>query len=794
MTDAPHATAVAPGWTPGRPFLVAMLLLAAWIALLALPMLGGQWIANDWSDQVGAGWAFRSWSAAQLRETGHVPQWNPMIFGGLPFVGAMHGDIFYPMSFLRLALSAQAVLNITFVLHYLLAGAATYALLRRLGLAWSAAVTGGMAYMLSGVMGSYPSPGHDGKLVVSALLPVMLIGLHLAVREGRRIGYPVVALVAALGLLAPHAQMHYYLLVAAGLFTLGLAFTGPARATAARLAPVALAAIAVAVGLAASAIQIWPFLRYLPFSPRATGIGGFDRATSYAIPWDHVPELVFAGFNGHADSYWGSNPLKLHSEYLGFGVVALAVLGLAGARRRLGDLAWWLLGIGVLFLLIALGGSTPFYRLWYEVMPFVKQTRAPGMALYVVALVVACFAALGVDRIERGEGKGGLLVAMGLAGGGLLLAISGGVIGLAEGFGAAIQGTLGRPAMDIIRDHRGAIIAGAAASSLAALLIAGAGMLRLRGAVPPVAFALALPLLVGGDLWLEARQFWKFRPIASPLYAGDAITARVTAGSVPARVFDLDQVYPQSVLMGYGIPQLLGYHGNELHRFDELMGGKNEWRNAVNPVLWDLYAVEYLVLQSGARQLDSIPGYTRVLSAVPTASGKSADLWQRAQPSRWARVVPMALKAPDSVAVQVVAGTRAFQDQVVVVDSSANAPAEAKGALPPASASRARVTSWAPGRMVITLDPAPPAPAWLLVAENWYPDWRATVDGRPARVQRGDMALLAVELPAGAREAVLRFDSDDYATGRAVTLAALGVILAGFGAAAAADRKARARA
>ncbi len=38
-------------------------------------------------------------------------------------------------------------------------------------------------------------------------------------------------------------------------------------------------------------------------------------------------------------------------------------------------------------------------------MPFVKQTRAPGMAFYVVAFVTAVYAALGAARLERDEGR-----------------------------------------------------------------------------------------------------------------------------------------------------------------------------------------------------------------------------------------------------------------------------------------------------------------------------------------------------------------------------------------------------
>ena len=91
-----------------------------------------------------------------------------MIFGGLPFIGAGHGDIFYPTSFLRLMLPVATVVNLGFVIHYIAAGMLTYAWLRKLRVSWAGAVVGGLAYQLSGILGSLPSPGHDGKLFASA--------------------------------------------------------------------------------------------------------------------------------------------------------------------------------------------------------------------------------------------------------------------------------------------------------------------------------------------------------------------------------------------------------------------------------------------------------------------------------------------------------------------------------------------------------------------------------------------------------------------------------------------------
>ncbi len=48
-------------YEPKRPNLVALGLLTLWVAILALPMFAGKWLASPWSDQYSAGYAFRAW-------------------------------------------------------------------------------------------------------------------------------------------------------------------------------------------------------------------------------------------------------------------------------------------------------------------------------------------------------------------------------------------------------------------------------------------------------------------------------------------------------------------------------------------------------------------------------------------------------------------------------------------------------------------------------------------------------------------------------------------------------------
>src|SRR5437899_5038272 len=63
------------------------------------PVFTGKVIVG--SDYYIAGWAFRHFGAEYWRQHHAIPLWNPYIFGGLPYVGGMHGDIFYPTAWLR---------------------------------------------------------------------------------------------------------------------------------------------------------------------------------------------------------------------------------------------------------------------------------------------------------------------------------------------------------------------------------------------------------------------------------------------------------------------------------------------------------------------------------------------------------------------------------------------------------------------------------------------------------------------------------------------------------------------
>lgn len=104
--------------------------------------------------------------------------------------------------------------------------------------------------------------------------------------------------------------------------------------------------------------------------------------------------------------------------------------------------------------------------------------------------------------------------------------------------------------------------------------------------------------------------------------------------------------------------------------------------------------------------------------------------------------------------------------------------AEDVGAAPAATdpAASATIESWLPRDLVVRSRSA--QPGVLLVVQRWHPDWKATVDGKPATLLRANHLFSGVQVPAGEHVVELHYQPSRPAL--YVTLAALAFGLAGL--------------
>jgi hypothetical protein len=817
VTTQPATTAAAPRHATAW----ASLVYAISTLLLAYPALGGAFLLNTRSDQYKAGYAFRDFAAQSLRSGHGFPQWNPFIEGGLPYVAAMHGDIFYPTFLLRMIVPTDVAMTWEFPIHLFLCGLFTYFFLRAWNFGFWGALVGGLSYMLGGSIAGYAGPGHDGKLFVSTMLPLALLLITRGIRDGRLWAWGALALTIGLAELSPHPQLFQYLLLASGAFALYVAFADhPDFGRLERSVSIkrlALAAVAVGVGMLMGGVQFWPAIfEYKPWSPRSAG-HDYATATSYSFPIEELLNSYWPQFSGILDNYWGRNVIHFHSDY--FGVVVLMLAGAAAWQTRQRTFRRFWVITGIIALLWALGGYTPFFKLILAIPLFgAKYFRAPSTMIFVVAFAVSVLAAIGMERLlaHRVSTKypvGWVIAAAVFA---VLMSV-GGYTALSSAIIGSMSGSVPDQYLELFTrnagNNTGAAILGVWRSLL--FVVAGAALMwaLIKEQLEARTALIGLVALLIIDLWSIERMYWTFSPPAKQLFASDpaidAIKADIAKAGEPGRVWTEERLGGAIVrdanfvgdgLMSHGLRLVGVYHGNELDMYDRLLGGDaRESRNVLSPEFWRHENVRYLytgandsaVAQAAAQF--KWPATPKLLAGpVRDAAGSMVFAYRLPGDMKPAWVAAAMVKASEDQALGTILDPRFDPTRVAIVDSSATSiqPPPLSGLPEPATA-RATVTAFTDRSYDIQIAPPATSGSALVVSENYFPGWTATVDGKAVPVARMNFNLIGVPLPAGARSVQLRFVDAAYEKGKTLTLVALAAAIVALILGGLADRRRR---
>jgi hypothetical protein len=788
---------------PERPTLWASLAFALATLTLAWPGLTGQILFNPRSDQYTNGYGFRYFAEVWLRDGKGFPQWEPFLQGGVPFVAGMHGDVFYPTFLLRMLVGTAEGITWEFPIHIFLAGLFTYLFLRAWRLPFVASVIGGLAYMMSGSLAGLALPGHDGKLFVAALLPLCLHLLTRGVRDGRHWAWGAFALVIGLALLSPHPQLFQYLLLVAGSYALFLAFTTHEDIgklpTAVAIRRLGYAAGSVALGVLIGAIQFVPLLAYKAYSPRAAG-HDWATATSYSFPIEETLNAYLPQFSGILTKYWGQNGIHFHSDY--FGVVALVLMGAAFGASRLKSFKWFWTTCGLVTLVWAYGGHTPFYHL-IILVPGTKYFRAPSTIIYITAFSVAVLAAIGAERVLRGQvarryatvwaiAAGLFAVFVSIGGYRILVGIAGALIGL--DYPAEVRDQVSSVIAARAEPNLGDAVLGAWRSFLFAGLAAGAIWAAIARRLSPKVASIALAALVVVDLWSIERLYWQYMPPASQTFASDPAIAAIKADIAkmgPGRTIvlgagsgldALDPFFRKKGLMSHLVRTVEGEQGNELGAYNAMVS-LDSGRVVLQPTFWRHENAQYLYTGLNPQQMSqastqmSIPAFSTLAGPVRNANGSTVYAYRIGLSEPFAWVSSGAVKATPEQALPTVLDQRYDPTAFAIVDTGTTFRATSAGNLAPSS-NRATVKAYEAGKIAIDLATPATAGSLLVLSENYYPGWTATSGSAPLHVGRVNYNLVGVELPTGAQHVEASFYDPNYGRGKAITLIALSVAAA----------------
>ena len=156
------------------------------------------------------------------------------------------------------------------------------------------------------------------------------------------------------------------------------------------------------------------------------------------------------------------------------------------------------------------------------------------------------------------------------------------------------------------------------------------------------------------------------------------------------------------------------------------------------------------------------------IMAVTVVNSAQPRIFQELQPPPFERVLSSAIKV-----YRLPPGQRAFlADSARILPDSGAADAEAlqwlrAGAVVIHDGGAPQLADTPRGGQVDIVDHGPagatlqvtaPAPAYLILADAWYPGWTATVNGEPAPIYRANLIFRALQVPAGDSTVEFRFD------------------------------------
>lgn len=698
---------------------------------------------------------------------GEWPLWTAMLGLGAPLLANYQLAALYPPNWVLLFLPLDYGHNLLMVAHWVWTGLGMVALTRRLGYAPLGQAVSGLAFGLSQYVISRAWFYSINATV--AWLPWMLWALE-GVWHQR--GTPrahlhaglVLAGLAAMQLLAGHAQTTWYTGLALGAWWLWRVTQAHAWRTSAPSLLVLAGAAALAVGLAAA--QVLPTAELLRQSPRAES-ANYDFVMQYSYsPWsvltwlapDMLGNPARGEFYGYA-AYWeDATYVGLIPTALAFGAVLGALWPRAEQRRvRLAVLA-----VLAVTLVLALGKNTPIFPWLYFNAPTFDMFQAPTRMMLWWVLALALLGGWAADRWPEPRGRVVYWSRLGLAGS-VGIAALGGLAAL------AVPDT--QPNAEALRTVAVAcVVMGLNAAALAALTLTRPATLT------PSWQAAVLAVLALDLLWANAGLIppGPADTYTRPPQVLPALTSALQASPGGARLYSFPPDTQTLTYTPFSFKRFLPAE-QVLHVREDLAPNASALyavptANNFDPLVSARYA-EYMRILSDTRRVDLL-NYANVAvinSARPfiwetVTRGPTATFYRVPGAPRAAWVVTEArhVDTPEEAAT-------ALQD--ITFNPAAhvileNAPPQPN--IGPVSATVQAITRTA---NTVSVQVRTQGAGWLVLADLYYPDWHAELNGQPTPIYPANVALRAVYLPAaGDHHLLMRYTPTSVGLGALISL------------------------
>jgi hypothetical protein len=695
---------------------------------------------------------------------GELPFWNPFNNCGVPFLAQWNTMPLYPPALIYLTLPFAWSLSFFSLAHLWWAGLGMYFLAWR----WSgnsfAAAFAGTAFAFNGfTLNLLMWPSH---IATFSWLPWVVLATEAAWREGGK-KIPLAAFAGALQMLAGGPETIFLTwLITSALWL--QQFVGAESPRAKMLWRFPLVVVLV---ISLSATQLLPFLDLVAHAQRATGYTDLrwsmpgSGLANFLVPMAFGSTATEGIFFQHGQ-YWTS------SYYLGIGTLWLALLAVLGLQDRwrailgkretpisvlesklqLGAECWsgrvWLLVLmAVVSLICALGDNTPFYPLLRKIIPQLSFITYPVKYVMVVVFAAPLLAAFALTNSGKNPKR---VFSVGF----VLLLLIGGIVVWTQ---LAAQPGDDSHLAQINGISRGAF-----------LFLTGAVLFGLTRGVKSPRLRCA-PLLLILVAWLDVftHEPQQNPTVAPNVYELNLARARLAMNPQPELGGSRAMLSPVAAL--------------ELTRF-AVSDAKNN----------------FLAKRAGycanVNLLDAVPKVDGFFSLTPREFDGLLSLIYSATNGNWSRLEDFMgvsqTTAPDNLLAWqprtnflplVTAGQKpVFLDDTNTLwafgrnDFDGNKmvflPPEEKSLVTVSNQTTAKILHSKFSNSMVEAEVEAAAPSLVVVAQTFYHNWRAEIDGQPAPLLRANVAFQAVQVAAGTHKIKLFYKDRAFEIGAAFSI------------------------
>lgn len=367
---SPWSTFKFPGWETGIPH----------------KPLGSDPIRSFYPDRALINEAFRN---------GYFPLWNPYVFAGTPLLANFHSGVFYPLHAIYFIFPQIASWSILIFSQPLLAFFFTYLYLRSINLEKMSALLGAFIFAFSNTFTIWSQENPTVTRTVM-WLPLVLYSIEKYLKNNRYKYFMLAVFALATSFLAGFLQVAFYVYLFSFIYAIVRIFSAKNN----RFINLIVLITIYLLSLLLSSVQFFPSLEAFSNSPRPTSSIGYLFDT-YLLPLSHIINFFVSDIFGSAGSYNFFGRGAYHETVISIGAVSMffSIYAIFSSIKNKLVLFFALTSFLSFFLTL----ENPITRLFYQIPFPLISTFLPSRLLIITVFSLSVLSAFGIERVFNSE-------------------------------------------------------------------------------------------------------------------------------------------------------------------------------------------------------------------------------------------------------------------------------------------------------------------------------------------------------------------------------------------------------